>query len=660
MYQTRLSANLAKFRFNINQINKVYCMKKIYTMALAMFFGIAITNAQKIVKENFESGSAPAGWTLDENWEIGDVSQVASQYYNPGEHTVFVTFNDDALGNGNVASGSITSDALDLTGITSAQLVFQGFFLNGDYGADETGKVYVSADGGDTWTEEFDMPGNADAWQDANVSLAAYADMTIQLRFTFDDGGGWNYGWSLDDMLVIDPLTNDVLLGGFNVERFIKSDATISVDVTNLGTEEVNSVDIVWSDGTSEYTETITDLSIATFATASVAIPTSFAGSGPAEYEISISEAAMPNGVMDMDMSDNTSEATAMVSTVTAEFPRRMVAEEATGTWCPWCPRGEVFMNQMAADFPDSFVGIAVHNGDPMVVGEHDSNLPTAAGGFPGYPSVLVDRLNYIDPSDLPNVLDARLAAVSPVGVSATANFVTDEAKIDLTVSTDFYTTVSDRQFSIAVIVVEDGVTGTGSDYAQANNYANNAFGEMGGFENLPNPVPADQMVYNHVSRALIGGWAGMASGIPATVNDAENYEATFSIDIDPAWNYENLKLAIIVTDLVSGDIHNAFELHPEGLFTGNEEPSAVVSSNLYPNPAQGNTSLTFSLEETRDVDVMIYNSIGQNVWQKSYGELAGNQNFSLDISSLATGAYTLVIQVGDNDFIAKQLNVVK
>lgn len=32
----------------------------------------------------------------------------------------------------------------------------------------------------------------------------------------------------------------------------------------------------------------------------------------------------------------------------------------------------------------------------------------------------------------------------------------------------------------------------------------------MGGFELLPNPVPAAKMTYNHVARAILGGWAGI------------------------------------------------------------------------------------------------------------------------------------------------------
>ncbi|NNE28918.1 MAG: Omp28-related outer membrane protein [Saprospiraceae bacterium] len=634
-------------------------MKKIYMMALAIFCGISIAGAQKIVKENFESATPLAGWTVDAGWQIGDVSIAASTYYNPGPHSVYITYNDDAAGpSGTPANdAAITSTPLDLTMVSAAQLLFQGYFVDGDYGADEYGKVMVSIDDGANWTELYNSIGGQD-WQNIQVSLDAYIGETILISFVYDDGGGWNYGWSLDDMLVINPLTRDVLLGGFALDRFAKAGEGIDISgtITNLGMEELTSVDVTWSDGTNEYTETIMGLSVATFGSSTFTHSTQFNAAGANEYTVSV-QALNPNGAEDMDMEDN--NASSLVSTVAATFPRRMVGEEATGTWCPWCPRGEVFMNQMVAEYPDDFVAIAVHNADPMVVSEHDSNLPTISG-FPGYPSVAVDRSYFIDPSDLPTEIAGRLAAVSPANISGSAQFVTDEDKIDVTLTTDFYTTVTDRQFTFSVIVIEDGITGTGSDYAQANAYAGGGNGVMGGFESLPNPVPADQMVYNHVSRALIGGWAGMPGDIPTMVADGQTYTQTMSIDIDPAWNPEHLHLAFLVTDTETGAVHNAANVDIEGMFTGNEEPSSIQEFNLFPNPAKDNTQLTFALEERKDVNIMVYNQLGQNVWQKSYGEMIGNQSLTLEVGQLSAGAYTLVIQVGTNDFIAKQLQIIK
>ena len=75
-------------------------------------------------------------------------------------------------------------------------------------------------------------------------------------------------------------------------------------------------------------------------------------------------------------------------ATLAAEsYPRRMVMEEATATWCGWCPRGIVAIDGLKRDFPDNFLAIAIHgNGDKMAyVGEYGLNVYS-------YPSAFLNR----------------------------------------------------------------------------------------------------------------------------------------------------------------------------------------------------------------------------------------------------------------------------
>ena len=81
-----------------------------------------------------------------------------------------------------------------------------------------------------------------------------------------------------------------------------------------------------------------------------------------------------------------------LFGTVPAEN-KKVIVEEATGTWCGWCPRGTVWMDRMANRYPDHFIGIAVHNGDPMTDQEYDDGLNASA-----FPNAVVNRNNFIDP----------------------------------------------------------------------------------------------------------------------------------------------------------------------------------------------------------------------------------------------------------------------
>lgn len=64
---------------------------------------------------------------------------------------------------------------------------------------------------------------------------------------------------------------------------------------------------------------------------------------------------------------------------------KKVWVEEATGTWCGWCPRGEVYMNYLYAKYPEHFVGIAVHQKDPMEckdwIGQQGMRKPYGYGG---------------------------------------------------------------------------------------------------------------------------------------------------------------------------------------------------------------------------------------------------------------------------------------
>ena len=47
-------------------------------------------------------------------------------------------------------------------------------------------------------------------------------------------------------------------------------------------------------------------------------------------------------------------------------YPRTVVYEEGTGTWCGWCPLGGFLLDELGRQHPDRFVGIAVHRNDEM------------------------------------------------------------------------------------------------------------------------------------------------------------------------------------------------------------------------------------------------------------------------------------------------------
>ncbi len=158
-----------------------------------------------------------------------------------------------------------------------------------------------------------------------------------------------------------------------------------------------------------------------------------------------------------------------------------VVIEEGTGTWCGWCPRGAVSLEQLEEKYGDYFQGIAIHSGDPMAAHLYTQQFVDAY--VPGFPSGQLNRTQTLsmNPGASESAfLEALLApAVTSMEVGAE---LTDGNQLTVSVKYTFSEAVNE-QFRVACALVENGVSGTESGYAQSNYYANNANGDMFGWE---------------------------------------------------------------------------------------------------------------------------------------------------------------------------------
>ena len=309
-------------------------------------------------------------------------------------------------------------------------------------------------------------------------------------------------------------------------------------------------------------------------------------------------------------------------------------------------------MDSLHKTYPTTAMLIAVHNSDPMVVADYDAGI---AGFIGGYPSGLVDRKNgEFDPSDFFTEYDARINGFTPcdVGVQATYNGTT--RMMDITLSATFATDLSgDLRFNC--VIVEDDVTGTASGYAQVNYYSGGANGAMGNYHNLPSPVPANQMVYDHVARAILGGWAGTESSIPATVttNSVHTYSYQYAVPatVDPGY----LHVIGWVSDANTGEIYNANEVN---FATGVATPKAeTFEVSTLPNPSNGKVNFEVKMPAlSNDITLEVYDLTGRLVYTTTEGSTLGGSKFftwNAD-ASIANGVYQAIIKVGTESVAAK------
>lgn len=293
------------------------------------------------------------------------------------------------------------------------------------------------------------------------------------------------------------------------------------------------------------------------------------------------------------------------VSGRVSAYPWKLVSEEVTGTWCGYCVRGLVAMKTMNAKYPDSFIGIALHNSstswiDAMAAGVEDyHDRLYSSCKISGYPHSVYNRnpMLSIDPGNMEQYHDAILKTyTNNCGVELNATYDESTGKINAQTDVYFAQQMEKADYKLAYVVVENNVHRTHEDlgieegkptgYEQSNYYANGATGEMGGFENLPNPVPAEQMWYNDVARAIYPDYDGISGIIPATIAEGDHFTHQYTLELTSnVLNKENTELIVLLLDK-NGIIANADKVAIKGLTNGiaTVKASPTKGNDIYYN----------------------------------------------------------------------------
>lgn len=284
------------------------------------------------------------------------------------------------------------------------------------------------------------------------------------------------------------------------------------------------------------------------------------------------------SGVDDIDPSNNV----ATVSGLRVErhpFIRKMVMEEATGTWCGWCVRGIVAMEQLNQQYPERFVGIAIHASDKMQAsfGTGLDYLNWINGKITGYPSCILNREPKVyDPSPTTMVNYMKGATMQKKAeAELTVNAVNNNGTITMNADAYFRTSSAGRKFFVLFAITEDHIMDTQSNY-----YAGGSSGKMGGYENMPNSVPVD---YMDVARGIWPSTEGSSTcALPASVEAEQTYSASYSVKTGDFTfkNESNLNVVALLVDGETRGILNAAKCEVGSLEGINTVLAPAVSSS--------------------------------------------------------------------------------
>ena len=280
-------------------------------------------------------------------------------------------------------------------------------------------------------------------------------------------------------------------------------------------------------------------------------------------YPVSITVKKL-DGVDNEDVQPTTTFTMAYLS----EFPKhKPLMEEYTGTWCQYCPRGMAGMEAMNKLYPDDFVGVAFHNGDPMQV---TALYPNDVNSFPnGY----LDRVLNVNPFSGTNggslgIKDdwkRRQNIIAPASIELKAVWA-DEAqtKLEVTSTTTFVRDFKNSPYQLTYILTADGLKGDTNDWWQVNALSGDAEAKkdpyLAVFANQSSPIK--NIEYNDVAIQLSNSRAlAMEGTLPGSVEGGKGYEHKYVFDVtenELVQDKTKLRPVVVLIDTTTGEAVNA------------------------------------------------------------------------------------------------------
>ncbi len=478
------------------------------------------------------------------------------------------------------------------------------------------------------------------------ISLASFAGQYINIAFINNSDD--KFMLYVDDVEV-KTLSNapDVNLFRLKANRIAKVNEAVFLagTLTNNSGTIINSLDITWSDGFNNYDMTLSGLSILPLQNYDFIHTMPFSSNVIDERDVLMLIPSV-NNMPDIQPLNNSQSL--KISTVSKDIFKAVVFEEVTGTWCGWCPRGIVSISYMDSLYGNTgqFIPISIHTQDTMAMDDYADSTQIHL-----IPRTNVDRMLFNQETNIAGYqayFDVQKSLPPPAAITTTAFFQSQQVSVQVSAEFDTKMTTGLR---FAVVLVEDDIHSEHSAFDQVNlYYYYGSQNPMGGFEYLPDPVPASQMWYNHVARALLGGYDGEINSLPATVYEGNVISYNFYYTLPPNVNPFNTKAIGMLIDEETGHIYNAQSVP---LIYGAVGVAATKEPilNVFPNPTSKELNICFETEHAQEISIALYNHLGQKVKSKHFSAYIGEQNEILKVEDMAAGSYLMGISMEGKSF---------
>jgi len=617
----------------------------------------------------------------------------------------------------NNTTGIADYDTLYTTSIncSTASHVFMTFDLNfNNYTGYEVGTLIVSTNGGSTWTKITDLPSQSGslAWQDslvADISSFTAGQANVELAFTWNNAGavshygapGW--GMAIDNLDVYAPLGYDLSVTAQNLSPLMQAGTayTFTGSIYNYGGDSIKSMTMnyavngnVGSPATQTFTLTPTFNSLTSYDWSMSAAQ--FTPPSAGTYTVKFWADNLNGSYIDQNHANDTLTANFWV--LPSLKPRQALYEEFTGQSCVYCMLAGPNMDSVQTNNATTSNIIRYHvpiPGRDFMYGDgNGANTGTWVNPRMTYYSVDAAPTGFLDGTSLePSGLDPdsatrysshTLQADDNVGSPFTIDITSagfDAAKDSFYVSgsiTAYAAFTSGLKLQVALTI--DSLTypqDLSTDNPQGEFQP--PIGSTSGNSGVPDTYFPYVLKFPHVLEYMFPSASGTSL---AAFTSGQQQPFTFGWKQNHPWGeYPNgshalgdstdyhasstgqIVVFVQTNNSIPADFLPAKYVFQSAsapfsgmVYTGMQKLSDGVLFEMYPNPTNNNTNIKFQLDKDQNINVAVYNMLGEQVYSTNQGNMpAGTHTITIDGSNLQNGMYFVRI-ITDNVTTTKKL----
>lgn len=691
-------------------------MKKLLLTAVLALSTAAVSFAQTpIFTQNFEvtKTSMPAGWKQEVSntnggWQFNNAYGPNMGYY-VATHT-YCAFVDDWDNNSGFAANHDTlyTSSFNCSSFTSVFFSMDYMFWN-DQGS-EVGKIIISTDGGATWNTVANLVNGGGAWNNGtiwDISSFAAGQSNVMLAFTYFDGyPGGTYvavGMCVDNINVYAPANYDLSVTSQNLPGVIQAGAphTLSGTIYNYGGSTITSMNMNYTvNGGPVQTQTISGISgfnsLTSYNWSMGAKP--FTPPAAGTYKVKIWADNLNGSNMDQIHSNDTLVAYFLApdSVVT----RAPLFEEYTGASCVFCMLAAPNVDTVDSKNVGSNSNVIRYHvpipGRDFMYGEtgYYASEPWVSPrmtyyGVAGAPDGYLDGTQLYPGADYnpPAQRYSSVTIASDKSVGSPIRITINSAKY-YKLADSFAVSVSIKAFANfpsglkaqAALTVDSvyyplNQSSDDPDKSFAPPIGSSASGYS--YTGAPDRYHPYLLKFDHVLEAMLPSasgtslgsftsgqtqtltlgwkkshpWGEYPLGNKASLGDTTKY--------DSASTYQFVIFVQDNSGNASGGIPAKYVYNsassPVSIVLGMKEITNGVYFKLYPNPATNSTNIAFSLNKTQDVNIQVYNALGEKVYSMDQGKMSAGQHIlPLNSAGLQSGVYIVKFNTDNASTVQK------